>query len=55
MRFPIVSAVWSGEVVELLQLGQFGVKVDIARVAEKLALPIPKYRQVLLTSPDAAA
>ena len=36
MRFPIVSAVWSGEVVELLPLGQFGVKVDIARVAEKL-------------------
>ena len=36
MRFSIVSAVWSGEVVELLPLGQFGVQVDIARVAEKL-------------------
>ena len=31
-----MSAVWSGEVVELLPLGQFGVQVDITRVAEKL-------------------
>lgn len=27
---------WSGEVVELLPLGPFGVQVDITRVAEKL-------------------
>ena len=27
---------WSGEVVELLPLGQFSVQVDITRVAEKL-------------------
>ena len=27
---------WSGEVVELLPLGQFGLQVDFTRVAEKL-------------------
>jgi hypothetical protein len=27
---------WSGEVVELLPLGQFGVQIDITCVAEKL-------------------
>ena len=31
-----MSAVWSGEVKEFLSFGQFNVKVNIARVAEKL-------------------
>ena len=34
--FAVVSTVWSGEVIELPPLGQFGVQIDIARGAETL-------------------